>query len=170
VPSKYTRRRTQNTSIKIDSTAHTKLYRIVSGLERELQMVQLSATKYICIAILWISLASFAAITLCVASQRAIPTVSIYFVIDSVLKFGYTVVYWLSTWFAGAGIFLFSTASKLALGPTQPPIYWVPGALTPGLKRPERETNHSLPSGAEVNSAWSCTSTFPVRLHDVLLS
>jgi hypothetical protein len=39
-------------------------------LERELQMVQLSATRCSCIAILWISLVSFAAITLCVASQR----------------------------------------------------------------------------------------------------
>jgi hypothetical protein len=37
-------------------------------LERELQMVQLSATRYSCIAILWVSLVCFAAITLCVAS------------------------------------------------------------------------------------------------------
>jgi hypothetical protein len=40
-----------------------------SRLERELQMVQLSATTCSCIAILWVSLMSFAAITLCVASQ-----------------------------------------------------------------------------------------------------
>jgi hypothetical protein len=33
-------------------------------------MVQLSATRCGCIATLWVSLASFAAITLCVASQR----------------------------------------------------------------------------------------------------
>jgi hypothetical protein len=39
-------------------------------LERELQMVQLSATRCSCIAILWVSLMSFAAITLCVAFQR----------------------------------------------------------------------------------------------------
>jgi len=38
-------------------------------LERELQMVQLSATECSCIAILWVSLVSFAATTLCVASQ-----------------------------------------------------------------------------------------------------
>jgi hypothetical protein len=37
-------------------------------LERELQMVELSATTFSCIAILWVSLVSFAAITLCVAS------------------------------------------------------------------------------------------------------
>jgi len=40
------------------------------SLERELQYVQLSATRSSCIAILWISLVSFAALTLCVASQR----------------------------------------------------------------------------------------------------
>jgi hypothetical protein len=54
-------------------------------LERELQMVQLSATRSSCIAILWVSLVSFAAITLCVASQRVF-TVVICFVIDSVRK------------------------------------------------------------------------------------
>jgi hypothetical protein len=55
-------------------------------LERELQMVQLSATRCSCIAILWVSLVSFAAITLCVASQRVFIVVSVYFVIDSVRK------------------------------------------------------------------------------------
>jgi hypothetical protein len=37
--------------------------------ERELQTVQLSATRCSCIAILWVSLVSFAYINLCVASQ-----------------------------------------------------------------------------------------------------
>jgi hypothetical protein len=37
-------------------------------LERELQMVQLSSIRWSCIATLWVSLVSFAAITLCVAS------------------------------------------------------------------------------------------------------
>jgi hypothetical protein len=60
-----------------------EVYPKVSGLERELQMVQLSATRFSCIAILCVSLVSFAAITLCVASQRVIPKVSVYFVIDS---------------------------------------------------------------------------------------
>jgi hypothetical protein len=53
-------------------------------LERELQMVQLSATRCSCIAILWVSLVSFTAITLCVASQRVFMVV--YFVIESVRK------------------------------------------------------------------------------------
>jgi len=55
-------------------------------LERELQLVQLSATRCSCIAIIWVSLIIFAAITLCVASQRVFIVVSVYFVIDSVRK------------------------------------------------------------------------------------
>jgi hypothetical protein len=54
-------------------------------LEREIQMVQLSATRCSCVAILWVSLVSFAAITLCVASQRVFIAV-VYFIIDSVRK------------------------------------------------------------------------------------
>jgi hypothetical protein len=53
-------------------------------LERELQMVLFSATRCSCIAILWVSLVSFAIITLCVASQRVF--IVAYFVIDSVWK------------------------------------------------------------------------------------
>jgi hypothetical protein len=48
------------------------------------------------------------------------------------------------------GIFLFTTASRPALWPTQPPIQWEPGALSVGVKRPERETDHSPPSSVEV--------------------
>jgi hypothetical protein len=51
-------------------------------LERKLQMLELSATRCSCIAILWVSLVSFAAITLCVASQRVFVVVSLYFVIS----------------------------------------------------------------------------------------
>jgi hypothetical protein len=59
-------------------------------------------------------------------------------------------------------IFLFTTAaSRPALGPTQPPIQWVAGILSLGLKRPHRETHHSPPSSAEVKNAWSYTSTPP---------
>jgi hypothetical protein len=36
------------------------------------------------------------------------------------------------------GIFLFTTASRPALVPTQPPIQWVPAALYLGVKRPVR--------------------------------
>jgi hypothetical protein len=54
--------------------------------ERKLHTVKFSTTRRNCIAILWVSLASFAAITLCVASQLAFVVVSVYFVIDSVRK------------------------------------------------------------------------------------
>jgi hypothetical protein len=53
-------------------------------LERELQMVHHSATRCSCIAILWVSLMSFATITLCVVSQRVF--VVLDFFIDSVRK------------------------------------------------------------------------------------
>jgi hypothetical protein len=48
------------------------------------------------------------------------------------------------------GIFLCTTASRTTLGPTQPPIQWVPGALSLGIKRPGCEADHSPPSSAEV--------------------
>jgi hypothetical protein len=59
----------------------------------------------------------------------------------------------------GLGIFLFITVSRTALGPTQLPIQWVPGALSLGVKRLGLETNHSSPCSAEVKNAWSYTST-----------
>jgi hypothetical protein len=53
-------------------------------LERELQMVQLSATSCSFIVILCVSLVNFATITRCVASQRVF--IAVYFFIDSVRK------------------------------------------------------------------------------------
>jgi hypothetical protein len=47
-------------------------------------------------------------------------------------------------------VFHFTTASRTALGPTQPPVQWVPGALSLGVKQPGREADHSPPSSAEV--------------------
>jgi len=74
------------------SIQHLSIYEGVSKsfrtgrLERELQMVQLPTTRCSCIAILWVSLVSFAAIVLCVGSQRVFIGVSVYFFIDSVRK------------------------------------------------------------------------------------
>jgi hypothetical protein len=70
----------------------------------------------------------------------------------------------------GLGIFLFTTVSRTALGPTQPSIQWVPAALSLGVKRPGREADHSPPSSAEVKNAWHYNSTPPIRLHGVVLS
>jgi hypothetical protein len=64
----------------------------------------------------------------------------------------------------GVKNFGFSTASRPALRPTQPPIEWVPGALHPGVKRPGREADNSPPTSAEVKKTWIYTSTSPLRL------
>jgi len=55
-------------------------------LERELQMLHLSATRCSYSAVLWGILVSFDAITLSVASQRVFIVVGVNFVIDSVRK------------------------------------------------------------------------------------
>jgi hypothetical protein len=59
----------------------------------------------------------------------------------------------------GLGIFLLTTASRSALGPTKPPIQGVPGVLSLRVKRQGREADHSSPSSAEVKNSWSYTST-----------
>jgi hypothetical protein len=45
----------------------------------------------------------------------------------------------------------------MALGPTQPPIQWVPGAFSLGVNRPGREADHLPPSSAEVKE---CTELY----------
>jgi hypothetical protein len=170
-------------------------------------MVQLSATKCNCSAILWVSLVSFVAITICVASQRVFIYV-VYLVIASVRKLldvpSYAVPFFYQTmhhasdiytsdvraaalfillmtgkWILriwgkhrfsliggfesrqGLGIFLFISTSGPALGPTQPPIQWVPWTLCLGVKQPGHEADQSPPSSAEVKGTWSYTSTPP---------
>jgi hypothetical protein len=46
--------------------------------------------------------------------------------------------------------FLFSVAFIPVLGPTQPSILGVPGALSPGIERQGREAHHSPPSKTKV--------------------
>jgi hypothetical protein len=54
---------------------------------------------------------------------------------------------------AEAKDFPLASVSRPALGPTQPPVQWVPGVLSPGVKaRPERDADHSPPSSAEVEN------------------
>jgi hypothetical protein len=67
-------------------------------------------------------------------------------------------------------IFLFTTESRTALEPTQPPIQWVPGALSLRVKWQRREADHSPPSSAKVKNVWSYTSTPPICLHGFVLS
>jgi hypothetical protein len=57
--------------------------------------------------------------------------------------------------------FFFTTASRPVLGPTQPPIQWVPWVPCPGKKRLGREADHSPPSSTEVRNVWNYTSTTP---------
>jgi hypothetical protein len=70
----------------------------------------------------------------------------------------------------GLGIFLFTTASRAALGSTQPPIQWVPGVLTLGVKRQGSEADHSPPSSAEVKECVELYLHSPILLHGVVLS
>jgi hypothetical protein len=80
------------------------------------------------------------------------------------------------------GIFLFDTMSTPALEPTQPPIQWVPGAISLGVKRPGREANRSSsvaikecvelylhsPNTCSLRGAYLCTETtlaFTLRIH-----
>jgi hypothetical protein len=59
----------------------------------------------------------------------------------------------------GWEIFLPTTASRPAMGLTQTPFQWVPGALSLGVKQGGHKADHSPPSSAEVNNAWNYTST-----------
>jgi hypothetical protein len=49
-------------------------------------------------------------------------------------------------------IFLFSTPSRPALGPTQSPNRWEQGAISTEVKRPELEADQSPPFSAEVKN------------------
>jgi hypothetical protein len=52
------------------------------------------------------------------------------------------------------GYRIFSTSSRTVLGPTQPPI-------SPGVKRPGLEADHSSPTSAEVKKIWVYTTILP---------
>jgi hypothetical protein len=68
------------------------------------------------------------------------------------------------------GLGIYTTASRPALGPTLPPIHWVPGAISLGVNRLGLEADHSPLSSSKLKNAWSHTPTTPIRLQGVILS
>jgi hypothetical protein len=57
--------------------------------------------------------------------------------------------------------FLYSTSSREDLGPTQSLIKWVLGALSPEVKQPGCEADHSPQTSAEIKEMWVYTPTSP---------
>jgi hypothetical protein len=61
----------------------------------------------------------------------------------------------------GRDIISFTIASRLAHGPTQPPIQWILASLSPEIKWLGHEVDLSSPSSAKVRNVWGYTSTPP---------
>jgi hypothetical protein len=57
--------------------------------------------------------------------------------------------------------FVFSKSPRPALRSTQPPIQWVPGALSPGIKQPGHKDLQLLPRSRKYGSIHP----LPIRLH-----
>jgi hypothetical protein len=53
----------------------------------------------------------------------------------------------------GREFLLFATMFRLALGLTQPPIQWVKGVISTGIKWLGHKTDHSYPSSDKVKNA-----------------
>jgi hypothetical protein len=56
---------------------------------------------------------------------------------------------------------LFSTSSRPGLGPTQPPIQWIPVAFSPGVRPLGPGADHSPPTSSEVKKIWISSPTPP---------
>jgi hypothetical protein len=84
--------------------------------------------------------------------------------------------YRLDDWVIEAGspaeenrIFPLASVSRPALGPNQPPVQWVLGALSPGVKRgPGRDADHSPPLVTRSRVGMSYTSSPPCVSKGVL--
>jgi hypothetical protein len=69
----------------------------------------------------------------------------------------------------GLGIFLFTTMSRTALGPTQPPIQSVSGALSLEVSGWGMKLTTHLHPVLRSNNEWSYTSTPTICLHGMVL-
>ena len=58
----------------------------------------------------------------------------------------------------------FRRTSKVALGPIQALIQWIPWSHSPETRRPVREVDHSHPSSDEVKNEWSHNPSSPTCL------
>ena len=61
------------------------------------------------------------------------------------IKFGIVMKNWIQDSSDDLVIILFFRTTRPSLGPTQPPSQRAPGNHSPGVKRPEREPEHSPP-------------------------
>jgi hypothetical protein len=64
----------------------------------------------------------------------------------------------------------FTMSSRPSLGPIHPPNQRILGVLSPGVKRPGREANHSPPTSTEVKKNVDLYIRSPIRLYDVVLT
>jgi hypothetical protein len=55
----------------------------------------------------------------------------------------------------------YQARTRPALRPTKPPIQWVPGSLSPGVKQQRLGTDHSPPSSAEIKNSGVIPPTPP---------
>jgi hypothetical protein len=68
-------------------------------------------------------------------------------------------ILWFNFWLKKE-IFLFSNASRLAVGAIQPPMQWLPGGvLHPWRHGRQGTAYHSPPTSDEVKNEWCYTST-----------
>jgi hypothetical protein len=145
-------------------------------------MVQLSATRCSYIAILWVSLVSFATIILCVASQRVFIVISLstqsgnfWIHPPTCCTEALGLVYvlsasdWAMDWSTGVrvlvetGIFSLRHPSVQTSSGAYSAFYLTGtrggGAISPGAKRPWHEADRSSLSSAKVKNKWNYTST-----------
>jgi hypothetical protein len=66
---------------------------------------------------------------------------------------------------AGARDFLPTEVSKPDLGSNQPPVLWISGGLSPGLKQPRHDSDHTLASSTKVMNVSTIVLKYYSPLH-----